>query len=144
MITKDLYCKFISIDYKDYRGRNAKNDLSLFFKRLKLYSKISYIWGLEYQSRENNVYVPHFHILINDIGLKNSDIKKIWCSVIGSSDFGSRKFGCKVIDIYDYEGLIGYISKSYTKYIPKKFGFPGRWWSCSRNVSRIIKERQGY
>lgn len=144
-VTKDQYSKFITLTYQHDQTVNAmtaKTDLTNFFKRLRFHSELFYIWCLEYQGNRKNKYVPHFHILINDTGLTEIEISKIWHRTVGSDDKCHLKYGCCVNHITDIDNLLSYMSKVEQKYVPKKHGYPGKWWYYSLNVSKIYHERK--
>jgi hypothetical protein len=98
---------------------------------------LKYLWVLEFQKRG----VPHFHVFLNVPVCTQStlhpDMAYQWHKVTGETsikhldfhwhaknwikwDMGSGAYVCK------------YLDKKAQKSVPDAFGWPGRFWGCSR------------
>lgn len=147
-------------------GRAVKRHLDTMLKRLKRRYSQDYFWFLEFQGRG----APHVHILYGRKVVASEDrdwLARSWVDIIGLShsrpfsylksrkqhdlseqcfEFHRRKGQWE--RIRERHGAAAYVAKYARKFeqklVPKNYLNVGRFWGCSRQVTKSIPEPERY
>lgn len=131
-------------------GRQAKSQLNYYLTRLRrLFVPLSYLWFLEFQVRG----APHFHVLLSvpvDEDLRG-ELARLWVMAV-SPENGEEAEKMRRVhthraaweDLRSEDGAkryaLKYALKTKQKEVPVGFQDVGRFWGCSRDISRSANE----
>ena len=122
-------------------GRECKKHLDTWLKTVRrIYPDISYLWIMEFQSRN----APHFHVFF-DVPPDETNRKKLaeaWCRITSPDDEQALKFHMHSKNWIDWDMgsaqyLAKYLDKESQKHIPEGYKNFGRFWGNSRNSKPV-------